>query len=109
MNTALPVAKQMLTQYREFYPLGGTMSPSGEIAHVSGWTGKEPSPSSELIELLNGTFRDGAAASKYRATIGLAPARPRAFRPSRAAKLPNKVCGGRGAPLALRASSGLRR
>lgn len=68
MNALLPVAKQMLAEYREFYPFGGTMSPSGEIAHVSGWTGEERPASSELIALLNSEFRDGAAAARYHAT-----------------------------------------
>ncbi len=68
LSALLPVAKQMLTRYREFYPLGGTISPSGEIAHVSGWTGDERPPSADLIALLNDVFRRGATAAKYRAT-----------------------------------------
>jgi hypothetical protein len=34
MNAVLPFAKQMLSQHREFFPFGGTMSPSGEITHT---------------------------------------------------------------------------
>jgi hypothetical protein len=68
MNAVLPFAKQMLSQHREFFPFGGTMSPSGEIAHTSGWTGAEHPPSSEVISILNGGFRAGAVAGTYKAT-----------------------------------------
>ena len=68
MNAVLPFAKQMLSQHREFFPFGATMSTSGEIAHSAGWTGTEHPPSNDVIALLNDGFRAGAVAGKYRAT-----------------------------------------
>jgi hypothetical protein len=68
MNAALPFAEQMLRQHREFYPFGVTMSSVGEISQVGGWTGGEHPPSTEIIELLEAGFRDGAAKGMYRAT-----------------------------------------
>jgi len=68
MNAVLPFGKQMLTRSREIFPFGGTMSVSGEVAQVAGWSGNERPPSRQIIALLNGGFRDGAALGKYRAT-----------------------------------------
>lgn len=68
MNAVLPFGKQMLTRSRELFPFGGTMSVTGEVARVIGWTGNERPPSRQVIALLNGGFRDGAALGKYRAT-----------------------------------------
>jgi len=68
MNAVLPFGKQMLLRARELYPFGGTMSVAGEVAQVAGWTGAERPPSRQVIALLNGGFRDGAALGKYRAT-----------------------------------------
>jgi hypothetical protein len=68
MNAVLPFAQEMLSKHREFYPFGGTMSPSGEIGQVGGWTGDEHPPSSELIKVLEEGFREGAGLGKYKAT-----------------------------------------
>ena len=68
MQELVPVAGQMLTEHREFYPYGGTMSMSGEVAHVAGWTGTEHPPSLEIIAALKEEFKDGAAQGRYRAT-----------------------------------------
>lgn len=68
MNAVLPFGKQMLTRSREIVPFGGTMSVSGEVAEVAGWSGNQRPPSRQIIALLNGGFRDGAALGKYRAT-----------------------------------------
>ena len=68
MNALLPVAEEMLTKHREFYPFGGTMLADGQIAHTAGWTGDEHPPSAEIIQLLQDAFRDGAANGEYRAT-----------------------------------------
>jgi hypothetical protein len=68
MNALLPFGKQMLSRTRELFPFGGTMSVFGEVAQVTGWTGDDRPPSRQVIALLNGGFRDGAALGKYRAT-----------------------------------------
>lgn len=68
LNAVLPFARQMLSQHREFYPFGATMSPSGQITHVAGPTGAEHPPSAEVIRLLESGFRDGALQGKFRAT-----------------------------------------
>ena len=68
MNAVLPFGKQMLSRTRALFPFGGTMSVFGEVAQVAGWTGNERPPSRQVIALLNGGFRDGAALGKYRAT-----------------------------------------
>ena len=68
MNAVLPFGKQMLSRSRELSPFGGTMSVAGEVAQVAGWTGEERPPARQVIALLNGGFRDGAALGRYRAT-----------------------------------------
>lgn len=68
MNAVLPFTKEMLKRHGEFFPFGGTMSVFGEVAQMAGWTGDERPPSRQIIALLNGGFRDGAALGKYRAT-----------------------------------------
>jgi hypothetical protein len=68
MNAVLPFGKQLPLRTRELLPFGGTMSAFGEVAQVAGWTGDERPPSRQIIALLNGGFRDGAALGKYRAT-----------------------------------------
>jgi hypothetical protein len=68
MSAVVPFAEEMLARHHEFYPFGGTMALSGEIAHTGGWTGEEHPPSAEIIALLEGGFRDGAARGEYKAT-----------------------------------------
>src|ERR1041384_4233756 len=68
MNAVLPFGKQMLSRTRELFPFGGTMSVFGEVAQVAGFSGAERPPPRQVIALLNGGFRDGAALGKYRAT-----------------------------------------
>jgi len=68
MDAVLPHAQEMLSKRREFHPFGATMSRSNEIAQVGGWTNGEHPPSSDLIDLLEDGFREGAAQGKYKAT-----------------------------------------
>jgi len=68
MNAVLPFAKDMLSRYRKLLPFGGTMAVSGEVTHVPGWTENERALSADVVALLKGGFRDGAALGKYRAT-----------------------------------------
>ena len=68
LNSVLPFAVEMLTQHREFFPFGGTMSADGQIVHTGGWTGEEHPESTEVIELLEKGFRAGAVRGEYKAT-----------------------------------------
>jgi hypothetical protein len=68
MSSVVPFAEEMLARHREFYPFGGTMSASGEIAHMGGWTGDEHPPSEEIVALLEDGFREGAVQGRYKAT-----------------------------------------
>jgi len=68
MTALLPVAQQMLSKHREFYPYGGTMSPDGGIAHTAGYTGTERPPSQAVVELLEKAFQHGAKRGAYKAT-----------------------------------------
>jgi hypothetical protein len=68
MNSVLPFAQQMLTQYREFHPFGGAMALDGEIVSVGADSGDEHPAAQELISVLEEGFRDGARTGKYKAT-----------------------------------------
>jgi len=68
MRSLLPFARRMLAEYQEFLPYGGTMSPSGEIVHVGASTGEEHPKSATLVEIMENTFRDGAANGKFKVT-----------------------------------------
>ena len=67
LDTLLPFAKQMLQQYREFFPFGGRMAPDGVVSHEGAWNGTEHPPSQELIALLRQAHQKDAAAKKLRA------------------------------------------
>ena len=68
MNALVPFAQQQLSEYRELYPFGGTMSVDGTIAQSASSTGEERPASQPLIELLEKGFRDGAKRRLYKAT-----------------------------------------
>ncbi len=68
MNALVPLAEQLLSKYREFYPFGGTMSVDGKIELGASHTGDEHPNSQSLIELLEQGFRDGAKRHLYKAT-----------------------------------------
>ena len=68
INALLPLAKKMLAQHGEFFPIGGGLQPDGEIAVLAAHEGEERPPSQKLIDSLLATFRQAAAAKTYRAT-----------------------------------------
>ena len=69
LNAVMPFAEQCLSNYREFFPFGATMSQSGEIAMAASADEDDEQPQSEdLIALLAESFRNGARNGEYRAT-----------------------------------------
>lgn len=68
MSAVLPRAEELLLGHRELFPFAATLSASGEIAHVPGFTGSERPPTEELIALLEAGFREGAARGELVAT-----------------------------------------
>jgi len=65
LNAALEAAISLLEKNGEFYPIGATMSPSGEINFAAGYDGKEYPSSQDLIDLLLAGFRQGAENGEY--------------------------------------------
>ncbi len=68
MNSLLPFAREMLSQYGEFFPFGGAMQTSGKIEHIGGYEGNERPASLELIRIIKQGFILGAQAGNYKAT-----------------------------------------
>lgn len=68
MNAVLPFAERMLSKEGEFFPYGGALKSTGEIANIAGYDGREHPPSTDLIELLKQGFIAGANSGEYRAT-----------------------------------------
>ena len=60
MNALLPFAQQTLERHGEFFPYGGAMKGSGEIANLAGYDGRENPPSADIIRLLKQGFVQGA-------------------------------------------------
>jgi hypothetical protein len=68
LNTLLPFAKKMLSEYGEFHPFGATMSSHGEIQQVGARVERDDHPpAQELIDLLTETFKRQAAEDRLRA------------------------------------------
>ncbi len=67
LNAMLPFGQQMLQKQGEFFPYGGTMSTTGEIAAEAVSDGTEQPPSQALIDLLTRAFRQKAVAGQIRA------------------------------------------
>ncbi len=67
MNAMLPLAPELLRKHGEFLPFAGSMSSSGEIAHVAGYTEDERPSSQEVINLLTGGLRKQAKSGDLRA------------------------------------------
>jgi hypothetical protein len=69
MNNLLPVAQNMLSKYREFYPYGGYVELDGQIRHVGV---KDPTTdypqSEEMIAALEKLFLEKASACECKAT-----------------------------------------
>ena len=69
MREVLPLAKRMLTEDGEFYPYGGVINENGSITHVSAKEEETDHPkSSALIDILNTSFREAAAAQCIKAS-----------------------------------------
>ena len=68
MNTILPMAKKLLSEHGEFFPVGGAMQLDGSIAAVATFDGDEHPPSQKVIDSLMEAFRAGAKQKKYKAT-----------------------------------------
>ena len=69
MNAVLPLAERMLGEFGEFYPYGGYMKPSGEIANVGVKDEEDDHPKSkDLLYVLRNSFSEMAATGACRAT-----------------------------------------
>ena len=68
MNSALPLAEQMLVKHGEFFPYGQALTSDGKVVDVGAYDGRENSPSLDLIRLLKQEFAQGGRSGKYRAT-----------------------------------------
>jgi hypothetical protein len=68
MNSAVPFARHMLAQHREFLPYGEGMAADGQIVAIAGDTGEEHPASQAVIDVLEKGFRESARAGKYKAT-----------------------------------------
>ena len=68
LSTAVPFARQMLAEHREFFPFGVTLSEEGEIAQVGVSTEDESPKSSAVMGMLEDTFRNDAICGVIRAT-----------------------------------------
>lgn len=68
MNSAVPFARQMLAQHREFFPYGEAMTADGQIVAIAGDTGEEHPASQAVIDVLEKGFQEGARVGRYKAT-----------------------------------------
>ena len=68
MNSALPFAERMLSEYGEFLPYGEAMRANGEIVSVGASSGDEHPPSQDLIDILKNGYRESAQSGEYKAT-----------------------------------------
>ena len=68
LNQSIDFAQQMLTEHGEFIPFGGTMNHDGELIHVGTDLETEHPKSSDVIDVLVDSFREGAVLGKHRAT-----------------------------------------
>jgi hypothetical protein len=67
LNSVMPLVQQMLAQYREFFPCGATMSPTGEIALTMPPEAEDPASDAQATLLQDG-FRKQVAAGTCKAT-----------------------------------------
>jgi hypothetical protein len=68
MNSALPLAKQMLREHGEFFPFGMALNAKGQVVAVATGLEHEQPTSEDLIRQLKQIFRAQATAGEYRAT-----------------------------------------
>jgi hypothetical protein len=71
VDASLPFAEQLLTKYGEFFPFGRVIESDGTIAHHAGYPGGEQPPSSEVIEILQRSWRQMASNGSIRASARL--------------------------------------
>jgi len=67
LNAVMPLVQQMLAQYREFFPCGATMSPTGEISLTMPPDAEDPGSEAQVALLQDG-FRKQVAAGTCKAT-----------------------------------------
>lgn len=77
MNSALPLARQMLQEHGEFFPFALAMNAKGQVVAVAARDETYPT-SEDLIRQLRQTFVAQAAAGEYRATALVYDARVQA-------------------------------
>ncbi|MEI8592670.1 hypothetical protein [Photobacterium sp. Hal280] len=68
MDAVLPLAERLLSEYGEFFPYGGAMTPEGKIISVAAYGGDEHPASSEVIDMLHKAFHTAAKNKEYKAT-----------------------------------------
>jgi hypothetical protein len=69
LNAVMPLAERMLGEFGEFYPYGGYMKPSGEIATVGVKDQEDDHPKSmDLIYVLRNSFSEMAVTGACKAT-----------------------------------------
>ncbi|MBC3862353.1 hypothetical protein H8K32_09610 [Undibacterium jejuense] len=68
MNKVLPFAEHMLKREGEFFPYGGALKNTGDVAEIAGYDGREHPPSMDIIKLIKQGFVAGAESGEYRAT-----------------------------------------
>ena len=66
-DAVLPVAKQLLSEYGEFFPYGAFMKLNGEVVDCSVSEAEERPPSTTLIKILTEDFQRRAAKGEIRA------------------------------------------
>ena len=68
LNFLLSFARQMVSKHGEFHPFGASMNDQGQISAFAADTGSEFPESTEVIELLEGSFRQLARKGEIRAS-----------------------------------------
>ena len=68
LGAAVPFARQMLEEHREFYPFAVVLTAEGEISQVGAATEDEQPESREVMALLEDVLRNDAATGELRAT-----------------------------------------
>jgi hypothetical protein len=68
MNSALPLAKQMLQEHGEFFPFGMALNSNGKVVAVAPYDQREHPTSEDFIRQLKHIFSAQAKAGEFRAT-----------------------------------------
>lgn len=70
LGALMPFVSQMLSEHGEFYPVGAVMTPDGEcqLAAAADDDEDDQPDSSELIEMFESQFSEGAKLGEYKAT-----------------------------------------